>query len=102
MANVTALWRGEVPLGKTGGLYGLVGMAILTGLLMLLSSQGASAAAKPLVLALSGAVLCYAAFISVAIWRSAGKHRGALAWRLLAKGSVLFVALQVVVGLAIA
>jgi len=37
----------------------------------------------------------------VAIWRSAGNYRGKFAWRLLAKGSVLFVALEVAVGLAL-
>ncbi len=45
--------------------------------------------------------LLYAPFIAVAIWRSAGNYRGKFAWRLLAKGSVLFVALEVAVGLAL-
>ncbi len=99
MARVTALWRGEVPLARTGWLYGLLGLLLLVAPLMLLAGLSPAAAARPLVLALSAATLLYAAFIAVAIWRSAGNYSGALAWRLLAKGSVLFVALQVVVGL---
>ncbi len=53
-----------------------------------------------MILALSAATLLYATFIAVAIWRAAGNYQGRLAWRLLAKGSVLFVALQVAAGLA--
>jgi hypothetical protein len=53
-----------------------------------------------LILALSVATLLYATFIAVAIWRAAGNYQGRRAWRLLAKGSVLFVVLQVAVSLA--
>ena len=67
----------------------------------LLSAFGLAQGAKPLLLALSAATLLYAPFIAVAIWRSAGNYRGKSACRLLAKGSVLFVALQVAVGLAL-
>ncbi len=59
---------------------------------------GPAAAAKPLLLLLSAATLVYAAFMAVAIWRSAGNYRGRHAWRWLAKGSVLCVALQVIAG----
>ena len=49
---------------------------------------------------LGAATLVYAAFMAVAIWRSAGNYRGRHAWRWLAKGSVLCVALQVIAGVA--
>ncbi len=101
MTQVTALWRGELPLARTGWLYGLLGLLVLIVPLMLLSGLGPAPSAAPLLLGLSLAVLVYAAFIAVAIWRSAGNYRGKFAWRLLAKGSVLFVALQVAVGLAL-
>ena len=101
MTQVTALWRGEVPLAETGWLYGLLGLLLLVTPLTLLSGFGLAHSAKPLLLALSAATLLYAPFIAVAIWRSAGNYRGKFAWRLLAKGSVLFVALQVAVGLAL-
>jgi hypothetical protein len=100
MTQVTALWRGEVPLARTGWLYGLFGMIVLIAPLMLVSSLGPASAARPLLLLLSAATLAYAAFMAVAIWRSAGNYRGRLAWRWLAKGSVLFVALQVAAGVA--
>ena len=51
-------------------------------------------------LALSMATLPYATFIAVAIWRAAGNCQGRPAWRRLAKGSVLFVVVQVAVSLA--
>ena len=98
MTQVTALWRGEVPLAKTGWLYGFLGLLLLAFPIILLSGLGLVSAARPLLLTLSAAILIYAPFIAVAIWRSAGNYRGKFAWRLLAKGSVLFVALEVAVG----
>ncbi len=100
MTQVTALWRGEVPLAKTGWLYGLLGL-LLAIPITLLSGLGLVSAARPLLLTLSAAILLYAPFIAVAVWRSAGNYRGKFAWRLLAKGSVLFVALQIAVGLGL-
>lgn len=101
MNHVAALWRGEIPLAKTGWLYGLAGILILIVPLIALSNAGPVPAGKIVMLALSVTILLYAAFIAVAVWRSAGKYQGALAWRLFAKGSVLFVGLQVVAGLGI-
>ncbi len=101
MTQMTALWRGEVPLAKTGWLYGLLGLLLLVTPLTLLSGFGLVSAAKPLLLALSAATLLYAPFIAVAIWRSAGNYPGKFACRLLAKGSVLLVVLQVAVGFAL-
>jgi len=98
MTQVTALWRGEVPLAKTGWLYGFLGLLLLAFPIILLSGLGLVSAARPLLLTLSAAILLYAPFIAVAIWRSAGNYRGKFAWGLLAKGSVLFVALEVAVG----
>ncbi len=100
MTQMTALWRGEVPLARTGWLYGLFGMIVLVAPLMLISGLGPASAAEPFLLLLSAATLGYAAFMAVAIWRSAGNYRGRHAWRWLAKGSVLCVALQVIAGIA--
>ncbi len=100
MTQVTALWRGQVPLAQTGWLYGLIGLLFLVIPLTLVASLGLGPSPRELILALSAATLLYATFIAVAIWRAAGNYQGRRAWRLLAKGSVLFVALQVAVRLA--
>ncbi len=100
MTQVAALWRGQVPLAKTGWLYGLIGLLVLIVPLILISSLGLGPPPRELILALSAATLLYATFIAVAIWRAAGNYQGRPAWRLLAKGSVLFVVLQVAAGLA--
>jgi hypothetical protein len=44
--------------------------------------------------------LLYAAFIAVAIWRSANNYGGWVAWRALAKGSVVVVCMQTAAQLA--
>jgi hypothetical protein len=101
MTQVAALWRGQISLGKTGWLYGLTGLLLLIIPLTMISSLGLGPSARELILALSVATLLYATFIAVAIWRAAGNYQGRLAWRLLAKGSVVFVALQLAASLAI-
>jgi hypothetical protein len=100
MTQVAALWRGQVPLAKTGWLYGLIGLLFPIAPLTLVPSLGLGPSPRELILALSVATLLYATFIAVAIWRAAGNYQGRRVWRLLAKGSVLFVALQVAVRLA--
>ena len=100
MTQVAALWRGQVPLARTGWFYGLVGLLLLIVPLTLIAGLGFASSARELMLALSVATLLYAAFMAVAIWRAAGNYQGRLAWRVLAKGSVLFVGLQVAAGLA--
>lgn len=100
MSHVGALWRGEISLMKTGIFYGLLGLLALVGPLVALAGSGLAATYRPAVLALSAALLIYALFIAVAVWRSAGNYRGPLAWRLLAKGSVVAVALQVLIGVS--
>ncbi len=100
MAQVAALWRGQVPLAKTGWLYGLMGLLFLIVPLTLVPILGLGPSPREWIHALSVATLLYATFIAVAIWPAAGNYQGRRAWRLLAKGSVLFVALQGAVGLA--
>jgi hypothetical protein len=100
MSHVGALWRGEISLMKTGIFYGLLGLLALVGPLVALAGSGLAATYRSAVLALSAALLIYALFIAVAVWRSAGNYRGPLAWRLLAKGSVVAVALQVLIGVS--
>ena len=100
MTTVTALWRGEVPLARTGWIFGVLGLVLLIAPLVVLTRTGVPAAASsPVALALSVAILAYAGFIGVAVWRSADRYRGAQAWRWVAKGSVLFIVLQVIAGL---
>ncbi len=98
MTQIAALWRGQVSLAKTGWLYGLVGLLLLAVPLTLITSLGLGPSMREVLLALSVAILLYAVFIAVAVWRAAGHYKGKFAWRLLAKGSVLFVGLQVAVG----
>ncbi len=69
--------------------------------LTLIPILGLGSSMHELLLALSVAILLYAVFIAVAVWRAAGNYQGRLAWRLLAKGSVLFVGLQVAASLAV-
>ena len=99
MTQVAALWRGEVPLAKTGWLYGAGGIMLLTVPLIVLPGMGLEPLLRGPLIALSVAALIYTAFIAVAIWRAADNYQGQRAWRLLAKGSVLFVGFQVAVGL---
>ena len=101
MTQVAALWRGQVPLAKTGWLYGVVGLLLLIVPLTVIPILGLGPSMREAMIALSIAILIYAAFIAVAIWRAAGNYRGRRAWRLLAKGSVLFVALQVAITLTV-
>jgi hypothetical protein len=101
MTQVAALWRGQVSLAKTGWLYGAVGLMVLIVPMTLIPILNPGVPAGIVLISLSVATVFYAGFIAVAIWRAADNYRGALAWRLLAKGSVLFVGLQVAASLAI-
>ena len=100
MTHVMDLWSGRVPLARVGWLYGLVGLLLLVAPLLLLDALKSPLLSSPLGLSLSLFLLVYAGFIAIAIWRSANRYTGARAWRSLATGSVLLVALQVAVGLA--
>ena len=100
MIHVRDLWSGRVPLARVGWFYGLGGLLLLVTPLLLLDATRSPHLTSPLGLSLSLFLLIYAAFIAVAIWRSASNYDGARAWRYLAKGSILFVLLQVLVGLA--
>ena len=81
---VVSLWRGEVPLWQT---YWVCG--VLTNLLWRVPVFIAAEAGLPLLaLTLVGASLVYAVFISVAVWRSAGRYSGRKLWGDLARISV--------------
>lgn len=101
MGTVAALWQGRVPLARTAWLYG--GLALLVFVTPILASSlvGPALMRTPPMLALCAFVLLYAAFIAVAIWRSANNYRGWFAWRALAKASVVVVCLQAAVQLAV-
>ncbi len=99
MKFVRALWRGEVSLAKTGWVYGLLGILCLTIPLTLITGLGYQQEVPMLMLLLSVAILVYAFFMAVAIWRAASKYQGHPAFAWLAKGSILFIILYVVAGL---
>ena len=100
MSFVAALWQGQIPLVRTAWLYGGGALIALLSPLLAASALAPTLVQTPAMLVLSLFVLLYGGFIAVAIWRSADNYRGWIAWRLLAKGSVLLVALQTVAELA--
>ncbi len=100
MKTVVALWRGQVPLARTAWLYGGVLLVALVSPVVVLTVLQSPYIHSPLMIPLCVFVLLYAAFIAVAIWRSANNYGGWVAWRALAKGSVVIVFMQTAVKLA--
>ncbi len=100
MSFVMALWRGQVPLARTAWLYGGVLLVAILSPIVVLSALKSPWIHSPLILPLCVFVLLYAAFIAVAIWRSANNYGGWIAWRALAKGSVVVVFMQTAAQLA--
>ncbi len=100
MSMVANLWCGKIPLARTAWLYGGLALALFLSPIIALGAARSPLIHSPLVLGLCLFVLLYAAFIAVAIWRSANNYGGWVAWRALAKGSVLAVFLQTAVLLA--
>lgn len=87
------LWRGNYALGKTYWLFGLLGgiaLGLTVGLGIAFTQSG--------FLALSGmaALWAWQVFISVAIWRSAGKYTGPRIWAVLARLALVLGFLQLV------
>lgn len=100
MSIVANLWRGRIPLATAGILYGLLGLVMLVAPILYLHGTKSPLMGTPFMTGLSLFLLVYSIFIAISIWRSANNYHGAAAWRYVAKGSILFVAAQVVVGLA--
>ena len=100
MNIVMALWRGQVPLARTAWIYGGVLLIALLSPIILLSAFRSPLIHSPLMIPLCLFALLYAAFIAVAIWRSANNYSGWIAWRALAKGSVVVVFMQTAAQLA--
>ena len=99
VSKIRQLWRGEVSLAKTGWIYGLLGILCLAIPLTLITSLGYQQEVPVLMMSLSVAILVYAFFMAVAVWRAASKHTGHPAFACLAKGSILFIILYVIAGL---
>ncbi len=86
MRNVVrTLWRGDVSLGRTFWLWGVLGGFI-----------SAAVAAIPLLIWVSldyllGIVIVtvYQLFIAIAVWKSAGKYQGRKFWFVLARISTI-------------
>jgi len=100
MSFVIALWRGQVPLARTAWLYGGVLLVAILSPIVVLTVLKSPWIHSPWILPLCVFVLLYAAFIAVAIWRSADNYGGWIAWRALAKGSVVIVFMQTAAQLA--
>ena len=100
MNIVVALWRGQVPLARTAWIYGGVLLIALLSPVILLTAFGSPLLHSPLMIPICLFALIYAAFIAVAIWRSANNYGGWVAWRALAKGSVVVVFMQTAAQLA--
>jgi hypothetical protein len=85
------LWRGNYTLVKTYWLFGIVGglaLGLAVGVLLAITTS--------VVLALFGIATLWAwqVFVSVAIWRSAGKYTGARIWKILARIALVLSFLQ--------
>ena len=100
MNIVVALWRGQVPLARTAWIYGGVLLIALLSPVILLTAVRSPLLHSPLMIPICLFALIYAAFIAVAIWRSANNYGGWVAWRALAKGSVVVVFMQTAAQLA--
>ena len=77
---LTMLWRGEVPLGRTYWVFGVLflGLLALPGYFIVPGSSGIEPQASIVFgrMAYAIFVFAYTVFISVAIWRSAGRYEG--------------------------
>ena len=100
MKIVMALWRGQVPLARTAWFYGGVLLVAILSPVVVLTALKSPWIHSPLMLPLCVFVLLYSVFIAVAIWRSANNYGGWVAWRALAKGSVVVVFMQTAAQLA--
>ena len=100
MRIVMALWRGQVPLARTAWFYGGVLLVALLSPVLVLTAVRSPLLYSPLMIPVCIIVLLYAVFIAVAIWRSANNYGGWVAWRALAKGSVVVVFMQTAAQLA--
>ena len=100
MNIVMALWRGQVPLARTAWIYGGVLLIALLSPVIVLTALRSPWIHSPLMIPLCLFALLYSAFIAVAIWRSANNYGGWVAWRALAKGSVVVVFMQTAAKLA--
>ncbi len=100
MKIVKALWRGQVPLARTAWFYGGVLLIALLSPVIVLTTFRSPFIHSPFMIPVCIFALLYAAFIAVAIWRSANNYGGWVAWRALAKGSVVVVFMQTAAQLA--
>lgn len=90
------LWDGEVPLGLTYWVYGIFFPALISipgfAVLAFLEESSTLSQVDLMVMniSLSGALLCYSVFWTVAIWRSANKYQGRAIWPGLARVVVVW------------
>ena len=88
------LWEGNVPLVKVFWQWGVLGRVILgipVFFIGFLVARGAffSPGAISIIVVYDLLVFAYVVFISVAIWRSAGKYQGPKRWTILARFAVV-------------
>lgn len=92
---IIRLWRGDVRLRTTYWVYSfLVGSLIGLAYTIFIGENYISIASDPygrnILIFLFIFVLVYQMFISVAVWRSAGKYKGSKLWPVLARTSAVF------------
>ena len=96
MMFLKMLWRGEIPLGRTYWVFGVLFYSLLTiPSYFTVPIVSGSASLEPSASIVFGRmayamfVFAYTAFVSVAIWRSAGRYEGQPIWAVLARVMVV-------------
>lgn len=97
---ILRLWLGEVALWKTYWLFGVggglvLGLPIFGGMLALTDVPDDATAAK--FLAALGVLLIYVIWVCTGIWRAAGRFEGEKIWAILARATVVFEGIKVLV-----
>ena len=82
-AEIARLWRGEEGLANSYWITGVCGTGLFKGALYLTQAFLLSTTIIMILAAL------YSLFVSVAIWRSAGRYHGRRAWAVLARVAVV-------------
>ena len=101
MMFLKILWRGEIPLVRTYWVFGVLFLSLLTiPSYFTVPIVSGSANLEPSASTVFGGmayaifVFAYTVFVSVAIWRSAGRYEGQPIWAILARVMVVIGLIQ--------
>ena len=101
MMFLKMLWRGEIPLGRTYWVFGVLFLGLLTipsyFTVPIISGSANLEPSASIVfgrMAYAIFVFAYTVFVSVAIWRSAGRYEGRPIWAILARVMVVIGLIQ--------